>query len=248
MRSLVSGRVGVVTGASSALGLKVAERLAVQHQMKVACVSRKPFTVSLPPNCQAFQADVAHSKSCDDLFKAVSAEMGRQTSGVTAVVNCAGVTLNKLLLRCTDDDFDAVMNTNLRGSVNVCRSALRYGGLMKQSADTGASIVLVGSVVGVVGNEGQVLYSASKAALGGVVKSLAKEYGRKHIRFNVVSPGLIEGRGMSETLSEAQKEAWRRSCSLGRLATPDDAADAIVSVLLSPYITGQVVSVDGGMS
>lgn len=244
----VANRVAVVTGASSATGLAVARRLAAQHRMQVACVSRKPFAAELPAGCRPFKGDVTLSKDCDELFRHISATMG---GDVTAVVNCAGVTLSRLLLRCTDADYDHVMNTNVRGSINVCRSALRYGGLMKHAAipeSGGASVVLVGSIVGLTGNEGQVLYSASKAALGGAARSLAKEYGGKKVRFNVVSPGLVEGKGMSETLTAAQQEAWRERCPLGRLATPEDVADAIVAVLLSPYINGQVVSVDGGLS
>nr|AGU68188.1 3-oxoacyl-acyl-carrier-protein reductase [Herpetomonas muscarum] len=243
----VAGKIAVVTGASGALGARVAQRLATQHQMQVACVSRRPFTAALPEGCRAFQADVTDSRSCDALFKAVPADFGG--GGVTAVVHCAGVTLNKLLLRCTDEDYDLVMNTNVRGSVNISRAALRYGGLLKHGdASGGASVVLVGSVAGTVGNEGQALYSASKAALSGLAKSLGKEYGAKGVRFNVVAPGLIGGKGMAETLSESQLQVWKQRCPLQRLATPDDVADAIVAVLLSPYMNGQIVGVDGGIS
>lgn len=237
----VEGRVGVVVGASCALGKEVARRLALEHRMKLACVSRKPFAFALPEQCKAFQANVCSGGDCDALFKSISTELGP----VSLVVNCAGVTLSKVHLRCTDQDYDFVMNTNLRGALNVTKSALRHGGLLKLQD---GSVVHIGSVVGVTGNEGQVIYSASKAALSGAVKSWAKEYGVRNTRFNVVAPGLIDGEGMGAELSPEQRELWKKACPLGRLAKVDEVADVVVTVALSPYINGQTISVDGGLS
>ncbi|CCW63600.1 unnamed protein product [Phytomonas sp. EM1] len=237
----VSGKVGVITGASCSLGREIVNRLALRHHMKLACVSRNPFATPLPVNCNAFRADITQSNDCNNLFKSIQEQLG----DVSVVVNCAGITLNKLFLLNTDRDYDLVIKTNLIGSLNVTRAALRYGGLLKMQD---CSVLFVGSVVGVTGNEGQVLYSATKAALLGAAKSLGKEYGSKNIRFNVVAPGLLEGEGMSRTLTEAQCEAWRRASPLGRLATASEVSDVVVSTILSPYITGQTIIVDGGIS
>lgn len=237
----VEGRVGVVTGASCALGREITNRLAVQHGMKVACVSRKAFATALPGGCTAFQADISRSDDCDALLRSIKADLGP----VSLLINCAGVTLNKMHMRCTDADYDTIMNTNLRGALQVTRAALRHGGLL-QTQD--GAVLHIGSVAGVVGNEGQVLYSASKAALSGASKSWAREYGARNLRFNVVAPGLMEGEGMITTLSEAQRQRWRDACPLKRLATVSEVADIALAVALCPYVNGQTIAVDGGLS
>lgn len=235
----VSGKVGVITGASCGLGREITKRLATNHRMKLACVSRRDFAADLPEGCRGFKADIQNSKDCDQLLKLVRKEMG----SVSVLVNCAGVTQNKIHAMSSDADYDLVMNTNVRGAFNVTRAALRHGGLLQVGE---GSVVHIGSTVGLTGNKGQVLYAASKAALSAASKSWAKEYGAKNIRFNVVAPGLIEGSGMGETLSDAQREEWRQSCPLGRLATVEDVADVVVAALLSSYVNGQTIAVDGG--
>ncbi|AIN99626.1 3-oxoacyl-ACP reductase, putative [Leishmania panamensis] len=237
----VCGKVGVLTGASCALGHEIMERLASQHRMKLACVSRRPFAAPLPAGCAAFVADVSRGDDCDALMKAVQCELG----AMSLLINCAGVTLSKLHLTCTDKDYAAVMDTNLRGALQVTRAALRHGGLLKLQD---GAVLHIGSLAGLVGNEGQVLYSASKAALSGAVKSWALEYGPRNIRFNVVAPGLIDGEGMATSLNEAQKQRWRDNCPLKRLATASEVADMAVAVALCPYMNGQTIAVDGGTS
>lgn len=209
--------------------------------MTLACVSRRPFAAPLPAGCTAFAADLSRGDECDALMKAVQRELGP----VALLVNCAGVTLSKMHVRCTDADYAAVMGTNLKGALDVTRAALRHGGLL-QTQD--GAVLHVGSVAGVVGNEGQVLYSASKAALSGAVKSWAREYGARNLRFNVVAPGLMEGEGMATTLSAAQQQRWRDACPLMRLATVAEVADITVAVALCPYMNGQTIAVDGGLS
>ncbi|KPA84190.1 putative mitochondrial 3-oxoacyl-(acyl-carrier protein) reductase-like protein [Leptomonas pyrrhocoris] len=209
--------------------------------MKVACASRKAFTTALPTGCTAFVADISRSDDCDALLCNIKAQLGP----VSLLINCAGVTLSKMHMRCTDADYDAIMNTNLRGALQVTRAALRHGGLL-QTQD--GSVLHIGSVAGVVGNEGQVLYSASKAALTGATKSWAKEYGVRNLRFNVVAPGLIEGEGMAASLSSEQRQRWRDACPLKRLATVTEVADMVLAVALCPYVNGQTISVDGGLS
>ncbi|KAG5475742.1 hypothetical protein LSCM4_04327 [Leishmania orientalis] len=237
----VRGKVGVITGASCALGRAIVERLAIEHQMRLACVSRKPFAALLPDGCAAFVADVSRSDDCNSLMKSVQRELG----AVSLLINCAGVTLSKVHMMCTDDDYATVMDTNLKGALQVTRAALRHGGLLKLQD---GAVLHIGSVAGVVGNEGQVLYSASKAALSGAVKSWALEYGPRNIRFNVVAPGLIDGEGMAMSLSETQKQRWCDSCPLKRLATVSEVADITVAVTLCPYMNGQTIAVDGGLS
>ncbi|RNF03712.1 3-oxoacyl-(acyl-carrier protein) reductase [Trypanosoma rangeli] len=236
----LEGRVGVVTGASSAIGRQVAARLVKEHRMRLTCVSRKDVTALVPPECLCLKADLAQSADTDAVMKSV-----RETLGpVSLLVNCAGVTLNKMHVRCTGDDYDAVMNVNLRGALNLTSAALRHGGML-QGRD--GCVVHVGSIVATLGNEGQVIYAASKAALSGAVKSWTREYGMRNLRFNVIAPGLIEGEGMGATLTEEQREWWRRRCPMNRLATVEDVADAIIGVSLCRFINGQTIHVDGGL-
>ncbi|CAD2221555.1 KR domain/NAD dependent epimerase/dehydratase family/short chain dehydrogenase/Enoyl-(Acyl carrier protein) reductase, putative [Angomonas deanei] len=234
----LAGRVGVVTGSSSALGKAITHRLAQQHSMKVACVSRQSLS-DLPPNCFPFQADLTQADQCDTLCKTVKAQLGT----ISVLVNCAGVTQNKLHVRSTTEDYDFIFDTNVKGGLNITKSVLRHGGLLP--AGDGC-IVQIGSVVGLHGNGGQVLYGASKAALSSAVRSWTKEYGSKNIRFNVVAPGLIDGEGMGQTLTAAQREKWQAECPLGRLATVEDVADVVVSLLQCSFVSGQTISVDGG--
>ncbi|ORC83405.1 putative 3-oxoacyl-ACP reductase [Trypanosoma theileri] len=237
----LEGRVGVVTGASSAIGRVVAARLLTQHRMQLVCVSRRDLTGLVAPECSCLKADLTVSSECDALMKSVRTSHGP----VSLLVNCAGVTLSKMHVHCTDDDYDAVMNVNVRGALQITRSALRHGGMLK----TGDGCVIhIGSVVGSVGNEGQVVYAASKAALGGAVKSWAREYGSKGLRFNVIAPGLVDGPGMGAALTEAQREAWRKRSSMGRLATAEDIADAVIGISGCCFINGQTICVDGGLA
>lgn len=236
----LDGRVGVVTGASSAIGRLVAARLAKEHRMQLVCVSRRDLTSLVPPECTCLKADLSVSSECDTLMRTVRESLG----SVTLLINCAGVTLNKMHVRCTDGDYDALMNVNLRGALCITRAVLRHGGMLKEGD---GCVLHVGSVVGSLGNEGQVIYAASKAALSGAVKSWAREYGPKNLRFNVIAPGLIEGEGMGVTLTEEQHDWWRKRCPMGRLATVEDVADAIIGTCLCRFINGQTIHVDGGL-
>ncbi|RNF10845.1 3-oxoacyl-(acyl-carrier protein) reductase [Trypanosoma conorhini] len=236
----LEGRVGVVTGASSAIGRHLSARLAKEHGVRLACVSRRDVTGLVPAECTCLRADLLLPADTDAVMKSVREALGP----VSLLVNCAGVTLNKMHVRCTEDDYDAVMNVNLRGALNLTRAALRHGGMLKGGD---GCVVHVGSVVGSLGNEGQVLYAASKAALSGAVRSWAREYGPRNLRFNVIAPGLIAGEGMGRTLTEEQREWWRGRCPMGRLATAEDVADAIIGVSLCRFINGQTIHVDGGL-
>ena len=175
----------------------------------------------------------------NDLVSRVEKEIGAPD----IVVNNAGVTRDNLLMRLKDEDWDAVLDTNLRGAFNLIRAVSR--GMMKKKA---GRIINISSVVGVSGNKGQANYAASKAGLIGLTKAVAKELASRGILVNAVAPGYIET-DMTAELPEAARDALREQIALGRLGKPEDIA-AVVRFLAGPgagYITGQVLVVDGGM-
>lgn len=256
----MKNKVAVVTGASGALGRAVAEHLLQRHGAQVGMVSHSQpppeipcsSRVSLSPQTVGFQCDITDPKACQDLFRNVRSAFNNKP--VSLIVNCAGVTLSKVFLRCSTEDYDKILNLNLRGALNITQAGLRSGGLLQlqscyseeEKHEAGGSVVLVGSVVGTRGNEGQVLYSAAKSALSGAVKSLAKEYGQKQVRFNVVAPGLIFRTPMYESLSLGQREAFLKQSTLGRCGTADEVADTIIAVGMSSFLSGQTIEVSGG--
>lgn len=240
----LKGQVALVTGGSRGIGLAVARELA-SAGARVAVVARdegraKTAASGLPGDGHAgFAADVAKPESVNELISRVEAELGAPD----IVVNNAGVTRDNLLMRLKDEDWDAVLDTNLRGAFNVIRAVSR--GLMKKKA---GRIVNISSVVGVTGNKGQANYAASKAGLIGLTKSVAKELASRGILVNAVAPGYIET-DMTAELPEAAREALLGQIALGRLGQPEDIA-AVVRFLAGPggsYMTGQVLVVDGGM-
>jgi 3-oxoacyl-[acyl-carrier protein] reductase len=240
----LSSQVALVTGGSRGIGQAIARELA-SAGARVAVVARdearaRAAAAELPGEGHAgFSADVADSESVAELLRRVEEEMGSPD----IVVNNAGVTRDNLLMRLKDEDWDAVIDTNLRGAFNVIRAVSR--GMMKKKA---GRIINISSVVGVTGNKGQANYSASKAGLIGLTKSVAKELASRGILVNVVAPGYIET-DMTAELPESAREALREQIAVGRLGRPEDIA-SVVRFLAGPgagYITGQVLVVDGGM-
>lgn len=240
----LQGQVALVTGGSRGIGLAIAEELAGAGA-RVAVVARDEARAQaaadgLPgEGHRGFGCDVADPEGCNALVKRVEAEMG----GVDVLVNNAGVTRDNLLMRIKDEDWDAVLDTNLRGAFNLMRAASR--GMMKKRA---GRIVNISSVVGVMGNAGQANYAASKAGLIGLTKAVAKELASRGVLVNAVAPGYIET-DMTHDLPEAAREALMRQIALGRLGSPKDIAP-VVRFLAGPgaaYMTGQVLVVDGGM-
>jgi 3-oxoacyl-[acyl-carrier protein] reductase len=240
----LQGQVALVTGGSRGIGLAVATELA-SAGARVAVVARdearaQAAAAGLPgEGHRGYAVDVADSGAVNDLVKRVEEEMG----GLDVLVNNAGVTRDNVLMRIKDEDWDAVLDTNLRGAFNTIRAASR--GMMKRRA---GRVINISSVVGITGNKGQANYAASKAGLIGLTKSVAKELASRGVLVNAVAPGYIET-DMTSDLPEAAREALSSQIALGRLGRPEDIAP-VVRFLAGPgaaYMTGQVLVVDGGM-
>jgi 3-oxoacyl-[acyl-carrier protein] reductase len=245
-----SGKLALVTGASRGIGRAIAVELA-RHGAEVFCTSTKEggcaetlaAIAALPAGsgkAHAVVADVAAAADAQRLADAVTAG-GRAPD---FLINNAGVTRDGLFLRMSEEDFDVVLDTNLRGAFLVCKAFAR-----SMAKARGGRIVQVGSVVGLTGNAGQANYAASKAGLIGLSKSLAQELSGRGITVNVVAPGFIRT-DMTAALPADVQEAMKQQIPLGRFGTPEDIA-GVVSFLCSDaaaYVTGQTLVVDGGMT
>lgn len=244
-------RAALVTGSNRGIGRAVAERLARDgFDVCVNCSSEAslPSAQELADQLEreygvravAVAANVADPVAASALVDAAMEAFGR----LDVLVNNAGITRDGLLARMKDEDFDAVLDVNLKGTFNCCRAAAQR--MMKQRY---GRIVNMSSVVGVAGNAGQANYAASKAGVIGLTKAVAKELAGRNITANAVAPGFIET-DMTDALSDKQRAAITERIASKRLGAPEDVA-ALVSFLASEeagYVTGQVVCVDGGMS
>ena len=244
-------RSAVVTGSNRGIGRAVAEELArAGFDVCVNCSSERgldearAFAAALEADCGvraiAVAANVADAAEAAALVDAAQEAFGR----VDVLVNNAGITRDGLLARMKDEDFDAVIDVNLKGTFNCCKAAAQR--MMKQRY---GRIVNMSSVVGVAGNAGQANYAASKAGVIGLTKSLARELASRNVTANAVAPGFIPT-DMTAALSDKQREAMTERSAARRLGAPEDVA-ALVRFLASDeagYITGQVICVDGGMS
>ncbi len=244
-------RAAVVTGSTRGIGREIARELAAAGMNVVVNSSSEkslPAAEALAAEIAgqfgveavAVAANVADEAEANALIAAAADAFGR----VDVLVNNAGITRDGLAARMGDEDFDAVIAVNLKGTFHCCRAAAKV--MMKQRW---GRIINMSSVVGVYGNAGQVNYAASKAGVIGMTKTLAKELARRNITANAVAPGFI-ATDMTDALSEAQKEAIVGRIGSGRLGEPADIAH-LVRFLASDeasYITGQVICVDGGMS
>ena len=240
-------RVAVVTGASRGLGEAIALELAAQGR-HVVLVARsadrleavKSAIESAGGSASVKTCDVSDSSSIEAMIGAVFTEHGR----LDILVNNAGITRDTLVLRMSDEQFDEVISVNLKSAFVACRAAAKP--MMKGKW---GRIINIGSVAGLVGNPGQVNYAASKSALLGMTKSLAKELGGKGITANVVAPGFIETE-MTDVLPDAIKEGVKTMTPLKRMGVAQEIASAVAYFASegASYTTGQVLAVDGGMT
>ena len=246
MSGRLEGRVAVVTGGARGIGRSVCERLSAEGA-KIVAVDRSAealdaFVLELTGRggeALALVADIANAAEVDALAARTLEAFGR----VDILINNAGITRDGLLLRMSEEDWDAVLDVNLKGAFLCTRAFTRP--MMKQRW---GRVVNVSSVIGLVGNAGQVNYAASKAGVLGLTKSVAKELASRHITVNAVAPGFIET-AMTQALDEKVRGALQAQIPLGRLGSPEDVAHAVAFLCSedAAYITGQVITVVGGM-
>jgi 3-oxoacyl-[acyl-carrier protein] reductase len=243
MKIDLSGRTALVTGSTRGIGRAIAESLAAAGA-RVAVVGRDEVRAqeaadAISAEARGFGCNVADPASVGTLIERVEREFG----AIDILVNNAGLTRDNILFRIKDEDWNAVIDTNLRGAFVAIRAASR--GMMKRRW---GRIINIASVVGLVGNKGQANYAASKAGLIGMTKSVAKELASRNVLANVVAPGYIET-DMTAAINDEAKAALFAQIPLGRLGAPQDIAN-LVTFLASDaaaYITGQTFVVDGGM-
>jgi len=240
--------IAIVTGAGRGIGEAIARRLALDGA-RVACVSRSEANATktsdainavTPDAARPYAVDVADRKAVAGVCEQILADFGR----VDILVNNAGLTRDGLAMRMSEEDWDLVLDTNLKGAFNFIQGVMRP--MIKQRS---GRIINISSVAGLSGNAGQANYSASKAGLIGLSKTLAKELASRSITVNAVAPGFIST-DMTNILPDNVKTAVMSQIPLGRFGEPDDIA-AAVAFLAGPtagYITGQILTVDGGMT
>ncbi|WP_299764628.1 3-oxoacyl-[acyl-carrier-protein] reductase [uncultured Dokdonia sp.] len=244
---LLEGKTAIITGASRGIGKGIAEVFA-QHGANVAFTYSSSVDAAnaledtlnaTGVKAKGYKSNAADFDQAQQLVKDVAADFG----GIDILINNAGITKDNLLMRMSEEDFDKVIEVNLKSIFNMTKAVQRT--MLKQRH---GSIVNMSSVVGVKGNAGQANYAASKAGMIGFSKSMALELGSRNIRTNVIAPGFIETE-MTAKLDEDTVNSWRNAIPLKRGGSPEDIANACVFLAsdLSAYVTGQVLNVDGGM-
>ena len=244
---LLLNKTAIITGATRGIGRGIAVEFANQganvaftYSSSVDAANALETELnSLGIKAKGYQSNAAEFDIAQELAKEILKEFG----SIDVLVNNAGITKDNLLMRTSEDDFDKVIQVNLKSVFNMTKAVIRP--MMKQRA---GSIINMSSVVGLKGNAGQSNYAASKAGILGFSKSVALELGSRNIRSNVIAPGFIETE-MTGKLDEATVQSWRDAIPLKRGGSPEDIANACVFLAsdMSSYITGQTLSVDGGM-
>lgn len=244
---LLEGKTALVTGASKGIGRSIAIEFA-KHGADIAFTylssvekgqALENELSGLGVKAKGYRSDASNFQAAEELINAVVADFGK----LDVLVNNAGITQDTLLMRMTEEQWDKVIEVNLKSCFNTVKAANRT--FMKQKS---GSIINMTSVVGLKGNAGQANYAASKAGIIGFTKSVALELGSRNIRSNAIAPGFIETE-MTEVLDEKVVQSWRDAIPLRRGGQPEDVANACIFLAsdLSAYITGQVIQVDGGM-
>jgi 3-oxoacyl-[acyl-carrier protein] reductase len=244
MSGNLSGEVVLVTGASRGIGAAIADLLASRGAKVIGTATTQNGADAISARMQSVSGvgmvlDVTDSVAVDSVIDEITKTYG----AVSVLVNNAGITRDQILMRMKDDDWNAIINTNLSSVFRTSKAVMR--GMMKARK---GRIISIASVVGLTGNAGQANYAAAKAGIIAFSKSLAKEIGSRGITVNVVAPGFIQT-DMTDSLPEDAKNTLMQQIALGRLGSPDDIAEA-VAFLASPaaaYITGETMNVNGGM-
>lgn len=243
---LLEGKVALITGGSRGIGESLVRKFA-EHGASVAFTyvsagskeRSEKLAAELGDSVKAYQSDAGDYTQAENLVSQVVKDFGK----LDIVINNAGITRDTLMLRMTEQQWDEVMQTNLKSVFNLTKHAL------KPMIRAGGSIINMSSVVGVFGQAGQANYAASKAGIIGFSKSIAKEYGSRGIRCNAVAPGFIATE-MTDALDEKTKENYLNSIPMKRLGSGDDVANTCVFLAsdMGAYISGQVISVCGGLN
>jgi len=242
----LSGKVALVTGAAQGIGRAIALFLArsgadiVVSDINLEKAEETAKEIrAIGPKAMAVKVDVANLSDVERMVEAILEKLAK----IDILVNNAGITRDKLVLRMTEEDWDAVLGVNLKETFNCTKAVLRH--MAKQRS---GKIVNIASVVGEMGNAGQANYSASKAGVIGLTKTIAREYAQRGINVNAIAPGYIET-PMTDALPEKAKEELRKLIPMERLGKPEDVAEAVLFLVSeeSSYVTGQVLNVNGGI-
>lgn len=244
---MLKDKTAIVTGAGQGIGRAIALKLA-ENGAKVALSDIAEEGIqevakeiaALGGQAMTVQANVADLKGCEEMVKKVAEQFG----SIDILVNNAGVTRDTLMMRMKEEDWDFVISVNLKGVFNCCKAVTRM--MMKQRS---GRIINISSVVGLMGNPGQVNYSASKAGVIGMTKTLAKEFGSRGVNVNAIAPGFIRS-AMTDKLAEDVKQQYIQAIPRGMFGEASHVADAVLFLAgpLSSYITGEIIRVDGGLA
>ena len=243
---MLTGKIAVVTGAARGIGQAIATNLAARGADIVLCDIKAEWLTETADKVEAIgskafcvELDVSNAASVQEVFNKIAEETGR----IDILVNNAGITRDGLLMRMSEEDWDAVLTVNLKGTFACTKAVSRI--MMKQRS---GSIINIASIIGLMGNAGQANYAASKGGVISFTKSIAKELSSRNIRVNAVAPGFIASK-MTDALSEEVKGKMLEAIPLARFGEPEDVAN-VVSFLAgdeSAYITGEVINISGGM-
>lgn len=243
----LNGKVALITGGSRGIGKAIAIKLAsYKANIVINYTSNKEHALKVKEEIESYgvksiaiKCDVSKSDEVNNMIEAVVKEFGQ----IDILVNNAGITRDGLLMRMKEEDFDSVIDINLKGVFNCTKSATKY--MMKKRY---GKIINISSVVGLIGNAGQANYCASKAGVIGLTKSSARELASRNINVNAIAPGFIDT-DMTSVLNENLKETMLKNIPQNRFGSPEDVANLVLFLAsdMSSYITGQIINVDGGM-